>query len=194
MVGRLARSGFSRARHWCSNHHDPWLPLEVPATISQLTACLNWKSSSRSAWKWPNSPQYENKSWPCALQICLANNVLHNLSLLFSKLSVLCFYHRILSISKTLRRIILAVGVVVASNCVAAVAGLIFAFSPVNGQWNLKVPSHSIHSKAFWVSIGIINLFLDLGILAIPQSKVWKLNLSTKHRIGLSTVFLLGGL
>ncbi|UNI19408.1 hypothetical protein JDV02_005592 [Purpureocillium takamizusanense] len=112
---------------------------------------------------------------------------------MLSKLSILCFYHRIFSIDNTVKRFMKAVGLVVIANCVAAMGGLIFANSPVEGQWNLSITSTTINNKAFWVTIGIVNLVLDMVVLAIPQSRVWKLQLSRQRKLGVSFVFLLGG-
>lgn len=41
--------------------------------------------------------------------------------------------------------------------------------------------------------MGIIYLVLDVIILAILQAWVWKLQITVKRRIGVSLVFLLGG-
>lgn len=111
-----------------------------------------------------------------------------------SKASILLFYTRISSIDKTVLRFIKILSVIMVANTLAAAGGLIFASSPVEGQWNLSIPSTAIYGKAFWTTMGIVNLFLDITILAIPQSRVWKLRLSMRQKIAVSLVFLLGGL
>lgn len=113
---------------------------------------------------------------------------------MLSKASVLFFYHRIFSIDRTVERFMKVLGVILVANCFTAAGGLIFSNSPVEGQWNLSIPSTSINSKPFWTVMGVFNLILDITILAIPQSRVWKLQLSRKRKIGISLVFLLGAL
>ncbi|KAH7303060.1 hypothetical protein B0I35DRAFT_447289 [Stachybotrys elegans] len=41
--------------------------------------------------------------------------------------------------------------------------------------------------------MAVINLVLEIILLAIPQTRVWKLQLSKKNKIAVSLVFLLGG-
>lgn len=136
---------------------------------------------------------YELGQLETYIKICLANNIFYNISIMFSKASVLLFYHRIFSIERKLRRFMQVIGVVLVANCLSAVFGLIFSNSPVHGQWTLTVPSTSIDLLPFWLTMAVINLVLDVIILAIPQARVWKLQLSMQNKIAVSLVFLLGG-
>lgn len=125
-------------------------------------------------------------------KICLANNVIYHVSIMLSKASVLFFYSCIFSVDVVVLRFMQVLGAVLVANCLAAVCGLIFSNSPVEGQWNLSMASTSIDAKPFWITMGVVNLVLDVVILAIPQSRVWKLKLSRQRKIALSLVFLLG--
>ncbi|KAE8374945.1 hypothetical protein BDV26DRAFT_283842 [Aspergillus bertholletiae] len=126
------------------------------------------------------------------LQIALANNVLYNVSISLTKLSILLFYRRIFAISKGFRIAIWVVGGVVAGYFVSAVCGLIFAASPVEAQWKVWLPHTTINNKPFWVSMGIINALLDFTLLCLPQPLVWRLHQTQRRKILLSMVFLLG--
>lgn len=128
------------------------------------------------------------------LQIALANNIIYNASITLSKASVLFLYYRIFGIDCVFRTQLYTVGVLLLGYFLAAFFGLIFATNPVRAQWNLTIPHTSIHNKAFWCSMGVINMVLDLIILAIPQARVWCLKLSFRRRILVSLVFLLGAL
>ncbi|PHH91883.1 hypothetical protein CDD83_9904 [Cordyceps sp. RAO-2017] len=126
------------------------------------------------------------------IKICLANNVIYNFAVLLSRLSILFFYGRIFSIEPVVIRALQVLGFVIVAGCIAAAAGFIFSNSPVAGQWNLDIDSTTINLKAFWVSRGILNIVVDVIILAIPQFIVWKLRLSPGRRVAVSFVFLLG--
>lgn len=113
---------------------------------------------------------------------------------MFSKASILFFYRRIFSIDTKALRFMQVLGFVLVANCLSAVFGLIFTNSPVEGQWDLSIPSTTIDTLPFWITMGAVNLVLDIIILAIPQTRVWKLQLTMRKKIAISLVFLLGGL
>lgn len=76
----------------------------------------------------------------------------------------------------------------------ASIGGLVFSTNPVQAQWKYWMPHTTIQKVPFYISIGTANLLSDVVILAIPQSRVWKLQQTLRKRISLSLVFLLGGL
>lgn len=90
------------------------------------------------------------------------------------------FYCRIFTIDRSLRLWTRVVGGLLLGYFLAAEFGLIFRYSPVQAQWEVWLPSTSINDKAFWLSMGIANILLDLIILCLPQARVWKLHLSTQ--------------
>lgn len=72
--------------------------------------------------------------------------------------------------------------------------GLTFAFSPVEAQWKIWMPSTTINLMPFYMVLGIMDILLDFFILCLPQPLVWKLKMSTKQRLLLSGVFCAGAL
>ncbi|KAH7400553.1 serine hydrolase-domain-containing protein [Phaeosphaeria sp. MPI-PUGE-AT-0046c] len=128
------------------------------------------------------------------LKIALANNVIYNASITMSKASVLLFYRRIFYVDRWLALSINITAFVLVGYFFAAAGGLIFSNKPIVGQWDLAVPSKSINNRAFWLAMAIVNISLDVIILALPQARVWRLQLSRTRRILVSLVFLLGGL
>ncbi|KAH8714029.1 hypothetical protein GQ44DRAFT_625283, partial [Phaeosphaeriaceae sp. PMI808] len=128
------------------------------------------------------------------LKIALANNVIYNASITMSKASVLLFYRRIFFVDRWLARSVNTTAFVLTGYFFAAAGGLIFLNNPIVGQWNLAIPSESINNKVFWLAMAIINIFFDVIILALPQARVCKLQLSRTKKILVSLVFLLGGL
>lgn len=128
------------------------------------------------------------------LQIALATNIIYNASITLSKASVLFLYYRIFGIDRVFRAQLYTVGVLLLGYFLAAFFGLIFATNPARAQWDLTISHTSIHNKAFWCSMAVMNMVLDLIILAIPQARVWRLKLSFKRRVLVSLVFLLGAL
>lgn len=120
--------------------------------------------------------------------------MLYNISIGLSKVSVLLSYCRIFKIRKPFRVATWIVAFFVFGYVVSADLGLIFAYSPIEGQWKLWIPSTSIDLIPFYMAEGSINIVLDFVILCLPQPLIWKLKLSSKDKVLLSAVFCVGGL
>lgn len=84
--------------------------------------------------------------------------------------------------------------VLVLAYFLSSAAGLIFATNPVEAQWKYWLPHTTIHTKVFYLMLGIINFLLDFVILCIPQFRVWKLQQPRYKRLLLSLIFLVGSL
>jgi len=52
----------------------------------------------------------------------------------------------------------------------------------------------TFNDRAFWTTMAVINIVLDVMILGIAQFKVWKLRMSARRKLLISLVFLLGAL
>lgn len=80
--------------------------------------------------------------------------------------------------------------------CAAYYFSAVFTFTfqclPREKTWNPLLEGHCINVSAAIVSQGAANLLLDLGILITPIWAVWNLQLSLKHKIGVSAVFGVG--
>ena len=85
-------------------------------------------------------------------------------------------------------------GVLIFGFFLSSEMGFILTANPVQAYWKFWLPHTTIHEKAFWVATGIIDIVLDAAILCMPQPLLWKLQLSTKKKAGLSVIFFLGGL
>jgi hypothetical protein len=83
---------------------------------------------------------------------------------------------------------------ILAAYLLSASFGLIFATNPVQAQWKYWIPHTTIDKLPFYIVIGVANLLLDIVILSMPQTIVWKIHQSLKTRISIAAVFLLGGL
>lgn len=51
-----------------------------------------------------------------------------------------------------------------------------------------------VDEAKFYLGVGIINMFGDLCILAVPAPAVWRLQMPRAQKIAISFIFLLGGL
>lgn len=87
-----------------------------------------------------------------------------------------------------------AVGLIVIAWGIALLLVSIFSCKPVNGFWDITIPSVCINTRNFFIGNSVPNISADVFILALPVNKVWHLKMSLKSKIIVSGLFLLGGL
>ncbi|KAH9909597.1 hypothetical protein F4778DRAFT_711975 [Xylariomycetidae sp. FL2044] len=70
--------------------------------------------------------------------------------------------------------------------------GWIFQCIPIQLMWGDATEGVCWDMDGEWISLVAWNVFTDIAILTMPLPMVWKLNLKTRDKIMLSSVFLLG--
>ncbi|KAI0187511.1 hypothetical protein F4808DRAFT_466366 [Astrocystis sublimbata] len=68
----------------------------------------------------------------------------------------------------------------------SAVFGLIFSYNPVQAQWDFSLPHTTIDTNAFYIAVAVINILLDLSILAFAQYRLWNLHMQHNRKLLLS--------
>lgn len=70
----------------------------------------------------------------------------------------------------------------------------VFAYSPVEAQWNVSMRSTSshIHSRTFGIILTAISGVLDIGNLFLALQRTWKLQMDKELKLLVSIVFFLG--
>lgn len=74
----------------------------------------------------------------------------------------------------------------------ASFFALVFQCMPRAAIWNPEVQGTCINVKVLTLSAGIINFVLDGALLVIPMWAIWRLNMSTRSRLGALAVFGVG--
>lgn len=117
-------------------------------------------------------------------------------AILFAKLTVLAFYLNIFHINRTFRMVTLFTMVFVTMYLLAGLFTYIFQCRPIklSWEWSAPLPKICLNGIQQSASIGGFNIGTDLFIMLMPLPMVWKLQLSTKNKIGLSLIFALGSL
>lgn len=120
-----------------------------------------------------------------------ANEVYYTFLIFITKLSILLQYLRIFVPNRSGPAYYIA-QVLIWANLIVY---LVFAFaalfqcSPRERIWNRLVPGTCLDFGAILVGGGIINVISDFSILALPLTSTWRLQMATKHKIGISAVF-----
>ncbi|PLB49059.1 hypothetical protein P170DRAFT_323256, partial [Aspergillus steynii IBT 23096] len=130
---------------------------------------------------------YDRHTRQVSIQSYLATDILATSCLSLTKLSILLSYRRIFVVKPAFRRATWVIGGLVFAYFVSANCVVIFPSKPVEDE------SHTRHSyNAVWVAFCSLNLALDITVLCLPQSIVWRLKMTRQRKIQLSLVFLLG--
>lgn len=87
-------------------------------------------------------------------------------------------------------------GAAVAAFWAASMLATIFNCWPIYWSWlnSLSPAGHCINYNIFWLVMGVVVEILDICILVLPVRQVMKLQLSTQKKVGVASIFLLGGL
>lgn len=109
----------------------------------------------------------------------------------------MCFYRRIFTVPSFQRWVFLLGGLCVVW-CIVTLFLIIFQCSPVAAAWNIiaQLTGAGECMPASHIVFGseLANVVLDVMILSLPVYMVRRLQLPTRRKWGVSSIFLLGGL
>ena len=122
-----------------------------------------------------------------------AYETIYTVAIFLAKMSILLFYSRIfkerkflIALRTTFALVIgwfVAVEIVVLAEC-----------RPVAALWDPTITGgYCIDIHNFLMGAGIPNVILNVIVLLLPMPMIWTLEIERKHKIALSSVFMLGG-
>lgn len=113
---------------------------------------------------------------------------------MFPKLSLLFLYRRIFP-SRAMRiATLITMCAVLAAGIAFTLVGL-FACWPVPYFWDRSIPGgRCISLNTFYRTETPINILVDGAILLLPMPALWKLQAPRSRKVGLTIVFITGGL
>ena len=111
------------------------------------------------------------------------------------KLSILLMYRRIFSVDTLFRLHVLLLGVFVLAFWFAASIARLFFCRPFGYFWKgIDLEKHCFGYNGFWLAVGLIEVAIDIFILALPVRMVLRIQFSNKQKASVMFVFLLGSL
>lgn len=116
----------------------------------------------------------------------------YNTGLTLVKLSVLMLYARIFGTVRGYRIAFWIVGFVVVAWCIAMNFANLFGCVPIHKSWDISVPGHCVSIKAHLFGGAILNILTDLALLLLPMPGLWRLQMSTRRKVGVVGVFISG--
>lgn len=173
---------------WLCHLKDPLTQMCAAASIVDPDAA--WLISA-------NNPNYiYTPVNQLNLKMAFIANVLYFTVVAAAKASLLLMYTRIFSVSKHFRAQVWALGAAGAAFWATGTFGALFNCWPIYWAWvnSLSPVEHCINYNIFWLAMGVVEEVLDVCILALPVRHVMKLQLSLQKKVGVASIFLLGGL
>jgi hypothetical protein len=122
-----------------------------------------------------------------------ASIVFYQLTITFTKISILLQYFRIFVTSGVRRACWITLSIVIAYG-IWSVISAIFMCAPVPYFWNKTIQEGKcLPEQPVWFGNAALNIVTDVAILALPMPVLGKLRLPRRQKVGLMLVLGLGG-
>lgn len=120
------------------------------------------------------------------------DGLVYNVCLTTVKISVLCFYQRIFSITRRARQVLWITAGVTIAWCISVVMTCLLECIPIKAVWTPTIKGKCIDALQFYYGSAGSSIILDFALLAIPVPFLWRLHMDWSHKVALMTTFLLG--
>lgn len=136
-------------------------------------------------------------------KIIYAGNFPYLVIISMTKTSILLYYRRLFGTPGTrprFRKLLYTTQAIVVIWFVGSLIPGTFRCHPIDDFWNpLVVGGPNVHryctnNNTYYLASSAFNVALDFWILVLPLSIIWTLQLTARRKVGLSAIFLLGGL
>lgn len=130
-------------------------------------------------------------------QLTYAFQIIYGFALVTARLSILSFYHRLFpreSAPRWWRTCLYIVTFFVIGWFIAGLCCVTFICTPISYYWTRTGNGHCINEMAVMYLSAAITIVADILILLLPLPVIWNLHMRRSKKIGVMTIFLLGGL
>jgi hypothetical protein len=115
----------------------------------------------------------------------------YDCALVFVKLGILAFYHRVFVVPLFLKIVTATAAFVIAWGIGITVA-LALACRPIEAYWDASVEGYCLNLVQFTYFTNITNMITDVWIFLMPVPVIWHLQLQTKKKLLLCFIFSIG--
>ncbi|KAI8966499.1 hypothetical protein F5Y11DRAFT_365257 [Daldinia sp. FL1419] len=128
------------------------------------------------------------------LQMQTGSEFLYMLNVTVPKVCILILYLRIFTEKYTRLATSIVIGIVVANYVAVGIFAIFLICHPFAYKWNKTLDGHCGNLSVAYLYTSLPNLFTDVAILVLPLPMLYKLQVSTQQKIGISITFLTGSL
>jgi hypothetical protein len=121
--------------------------------------------------------------------------ILYGPAIFLAKLTVLLLYLEVFSINTPTRIMIFVAMAIITAHFLTNTIGNAVLCVPLPGEsWQLKDSSHAciVVADQLSIALGAISVLTDFFIILIPIPVIWRLQLATHKKIGVSLIFITG--
>ncbi|RYP53278.1 hypothetical protein DL768_001718 [Monosporascus sp. mg162] len=129
------------------------------------------------------------------LYVCFIGTSFYGAGMLLMKWAILWEWIRVFVPRHSRNGFYWACQAVIAVNVIFYLTAIILtnlACTPYRRNWEKTVPGTCMDIRLINLSTAIINLVVDIVILALPQKVIWDLQMSSRRRVGISLIFAIG--
>ncbi|CAI6335392.1 unnamed protein product [Periconia digitata] len=109
------------------------------------------------------------------------------------KMSILMFYWRIFFVTSGYKRISVSLIAISTAHFIAIQVANLLTCIPLNAFWDRSKSGRCYNYNEMYLGMGLVDLFIDAAILALPIRMAFKLQLPTRTKIAVASIFALGG-
>ena len=110
------------------------------------------------------------------------------------KISILHFYTKVFS-THMLTYSAYAIGTVTMAYWLSTVLTAFLICRPFAFNWDkLTIKGHCGDTSGYYLSTAIVNLLIDVAIVALPLPLLWSLQMRTSRKLALTAIFSLGAM
>ncbi|KAG8529269.1 uncharacterized protein KY384_005904 [Bacidia gigantensis] len=121
-----------------------------------------------------------------------SSNILYTTSYPLSRISLVLLYHRIF-VQKWFRTVCWMFVAIFFGYALSTAIADVFLTVPVNARWNSRVkPVRTVDQIKLFVANAAFNITTDILLLLLPTVTIWRMRMTTMHKIGLTAIFSLG--
>lgn len=120
-------------------------------------------------------------------------SLLYCFSMLFIRLAILIFYHRLFAPHPVRIAISIVTSIVVGIG-IASVFTSIFQCTPIRYSWNKSIGGRCLESNKHYMGGPVTSFLLDVIILILPFIPLWKLRMPTRRKLNWMFLCSVGGL
>lgn len=138
--------------------------------------------------------KFEPQALTTWAQTLFVTELIYGPVIALEKSSILLFYWRIFHINRWFRLTAVAMIIYIWMWAAGEWFTALFQCIPVAKQWIQKLDGSCIDRLAFFRWICLPNAVHDVAMLVLPVPMVWKLQMASRQKAALGTIFLLGSL
>lgn len=119
--------------------------------------------------------------------------IFYNLSLCFTKISILLQYARIFTVSGVRMAIFIVMGICIAYG-IACFFTSVFSCVPVHAYWHVleQAKAKCIPTMILWYVNAAFNILCDFLVAVVPIRAIWKLQIPVQQRLALLGILTIG--